>query len=91
MRGGRVAQPQKRHSSVALPHELETHLKDATGQGVTPPAGSAGLMIGDRFTTENTSLSRAARAMNWDALCKIQHLLQINLAAKTTSSRGSIM
>jgi len=40
------------------------------GQEVTPPAASEGLIMGTRFATENASLRRAARAMNWDAFCK---------------------
>lgn len=40
---------------------IYVHLKAITGHGVIPAAGSDGLMMGTRFTTENASLSRAAR------------------------------
>ena len=41
------------------------HLRLIAGHGVTPPvAGSEALTMGTRLTTENASLSRAARLMN---------------------------
>jgi len=45
------------------------YLKLTTGHGETPAAGSWGRITGTRFTTENASLRRAARLMNWDTFC----------------------
>lgn len=50
--------------------QILLHLILITGLRVTVEAGRDGRTMGTRLTTENASLRRATRPMNWDTFCK---------------------
>lgn len=54
---------------ILLYKHYAPYLKLTTGHAETPAADSWGWITGTRFTTENASLRRAARLMNWDTFC----------------------
>lgn len=60
----------RKHAAASCACLKDAHRKLMTGHAGTPAAGSEGRTIGTRLTTENASLRRAARLMNWDTFCE---------------------